>query len=613
MTRLQLLVRPAVFIIGLISAAAAASAAAPPADENGPWPAPVKNFVAPAPGEHPRLLFRKADLPEIRRRAQTPEGQAIVKRLRVLLNGGDGESMPTVKNGSGKAYGGNAAAKDDAKDPKGGGDEKEPAGGKGELPVGAYTMSHAAGYGMLYQLTGDKKYADLGRQCFELAFGGVRDRDDRYSWKVPGGALRAGPSIGAYALGYDLCYDGWDPDFRRKVAEAFMAYDEGPNMSLESCALGKRQHPGSNHWGAEVGGPALVLLAIKGDPGADDKKVDALLDGSAKCMVRNLTEGFGDHGWFPEGDGPGAISSDTAFVPALQAWRVAGGRDFVTPRPNAPWMTLKWLMGTVPTPVAVGQKPPFPTRGGYPHNVWARQGMSGSGTFAQGFGAVADEHKPALLWLYNHTFKAGDEKAGAPFDLVSPYPHRAVLSLVNWPLGMEEKDPGAVMPRAVQDKKYAYYMFRNRWQDKNDVVVTMLLKTSKGNGSVPAGEVIVIGMGKQASFPVKVSGAPTSFEATATGGVVSTSAGSFGADFSGASGADALLVLAGPIKGQAKGLNVQQVAAGKNTFVVMTLQKGEPPKATADGDNLVVGGQTVSYDGQKVTFARSAPAATRGQ
>ena len=244
MNRLPLAYRQALTLTLFVMAKAAM--AAPPADAGGPWPAPVAGFVAPALGEHPRLLFRKADLPEIRKRAQTPEGQAVVKRLRVLLNGSDGESMPTVMNGSGKAYGGNTAKKDagDGKEAKEGKEGEEAKGGaKGELPVGAYTISHAAGYGMLYQLTGEKKYADLGRQCFEKAFEGVRDRDDRYSWKVPGGALRCGPSIGAYALGYDLCYDGWDTEFRKKVAEAFMHYDEGPNMSLESCRAGQAAAP----------------------------------------------------------------------------------------------------------------------------------------------------------------------------------------------------------------------------------------------------------------------------------------------------------------------------------------------------------------------------------
>jgi hypothetical protein len=541
--------------------------------DEGPWPADVKGFVPPQPGEHPRLLFRKGDLPELKRRAATPEGQAIIKRLRVLLNGSDGESMPKEYN----------------------------TGGAKDLPLGGYTMSHAAGFGLLYQLTGEKKYADLGRKCFEKAFEGVRDRDNRYSFRKPDGALRCGPSLGAYAIGYDLCCDGWDADFRRRVVDEFMKYDEGLHCSLAACAKGLRQHPGSNHWGAEIGGPAMLLLAIKGDPGADDKLIDTLLAENAKCFIRNLTQGFGDHGWFPEGDGPGTISSDTSFVPAIQAWRVAGGKDFVAPRPNAQWMTMKWVMQTVPVPVAVGQKPPFPIRGGYPHNVWARDGWSGSGAFCQGFGAITDAQKPALLWLYNHTFKAGDDKAGCPCDTVSPYPHRAVLALVNWPFGMAEENPAKVLPKAVEDKRWAFYAWRNKWEGPDDIVITALLKTSKGNGSVPGGEIMVIGLGKKMTFPVKVTGDPKFFAATATGGVVSTAAGSFGVDFSGASGADALLVLAGPVKG---GKGLQTIEAGKNTFTIVTLQKDAAPQARADGDNLVVGGQTVSYDGQKITFAK---------
>ena len=41
------------------------------ADGDGPWPAAVAGFVPPQPGEHPRLLFRKADLPKLKARGQT--------------------------------------------------------------------------------------------------------------------------------------------------------------------------------------------------------------------------------------------------------------------------------------------------------------------------------------------------------------------------------------------------------------------------------------------------------------------------------------------------------------------------------------------------------------
>ena len=87
--------------------------------------------------------------------------------------------MPAVKNDMTTAYG------------KEGGPKPR----RDEWPEGTYSISHAAGFGFLYQITGDQRYAELGRECFQWAFEGVRDRDReaRYSWKNPGGALRAGP------------------------------------------------------------------------------------------------------------------------------------------------------------------------------------------------------------------------------------------------------------------------------------------------------------------------------------------------------------------------------------------------------------------------------------
>ena len=63
------------WLVVLALLGAMASVATAQADQS-PWPADVKGFVPPAPGEHPRLLFRKSDLPELRKRAATPEVRA---------------------------------------------------------------------------------------------------------------------------------------------------------------------------------------------------------------------------------------------------------------------------------------------------------------------------------------------------------------------------------------------------------------------------------------------------------------------------------------------------------------------------------------------------------
>lgn len=49
--------------------------------DDRPWFIQVPGFKPPQADEHPRLFFRKADVPELRRRAQTPEGKQIVARL----------------------------------------------------------------------------------------------------------------------------------------------------------------------------------------------------------------------------------------------------------------------------------------------------------------------------------------------------------------------------------------------------------------------------------------------------------------------------------------------------------------------------------------------------
>ena len=144
---------------------------------------------------------------------------------------------------------------------------------------GVYTFGHAAGYGLLYQLTQDRKYAEFGRQCFEKALAGVRDRDDRYSFRRPGGALRAGPTLGWYAVGYDLCYDGWDEATRKKFGRAIVEYCEqfkNKKVDLEALARGTMP-PGSNHFGMQIGGASLALLAVTGEPWVDQERIGTLL------------------------------------------------------------------------------------------------------------------------------------------------------------------------------------------------------------------------------------------------------------------------------------------------------------------------------------------------
>lgn len=543
-----------------------------------PWPADVPGFVAPAPGEHPRLFFRKGDLPALRAKAESPEGRAIVARLRKLLDGADGNAMPKQHRPEDAPYG----------------DRSQPV----ELPEGAYTMSHAAGYGLLYQLTGDRRYADLGRECFEWAWRGIRDRDakGRYAWKDPQGALRAGVALGWYAVGYDLCCDGWDEAFRMKAAQAIQDYNEGSFQSLPELARGARHHPGSNHWGMQVGGAALALLAIKDDPGVDVKKISPLLEQNAKCMIRNMTEGFGDGGFFAEGDGTGSMSSHIVFLPALQAWRTAGGKDFISARPNAQWMALRWFAQAVSRD---GTADFWPQRGGYPHNIWARGDLSGAGYFSIAFGVVEPRARAGVLGYYNRFFMAADTKAGTPCDTVSPYPHHAVLSLVNWPVGVEAIDPAKAWPLAFHDSKHQFFLIRNRYLDDNDIVITHLGANVRGFIRAPADRQIQIrALGKKFGWG-RLPGKITAFQTRDDGStVVQTADDCLGVDFSGAGGLDALIALTGEHgepKAQLGGRTVSFLLLGKNK---------QPPEVRVEGDRALIGEQSVRLEQGRIVFGR---------
>lgn len=564
----------------LILSSGVALAGAPDIELPADWPATVPNFKPVAPGEHPRLLFRKDDLPALRARAETLEGKLILQRLRLMLDGDGGTSLPARQTMKGKPTTDGAGPLDRA-------------------PIGSVqTFSHVAGYGLLYHLTGDRRYAELSRQAMDLALDGFRDRDQRYSFRQPYGALRAGPSIGWYALGYDLAYDGWDPEYRQKVAKILANYNEGGWEQLPKLVRGARQHPGSNHWGMQVGGAAMVLLAIMNDPGVDNAGISELLEASAKSMIINMTMGFGDGGFFAEGDGTGSMSSHIIFLTALQAWSTAAGKDFVTPRPNALWMADKWFFLTQSN----AGRPVFqPKRGGYPHNIWARNNISGGGYFSIGMGIGNDDHRSALAWYYDHFgFKDRDLKAGTPYDCLSAYPHHAILAFVNWPIGKPVKPMDGIMAHAYRDTKWGFYAWRNRWQNQDDVIISILTRRAKGNMDAKAENTLsILTRGAVRKWGGINGGFVGDYAPKPDGStIMMTGDGScLAVDFSKASGADAMLVMTGP---GAPKETVLEVGGTKLSFLFF----GAAATPQVRDNTVVVGAQTIRCDSGRIVLLK---------
>ena len=167
-------------------------------------PQPVAaGFVPFAAGEHPRTLFRKSELAALRAKAQTPFGQAMIEKI------------------------------------------------KG--------CNDAVGLAFLYQITGQKSYADRAYAAT------VKTMDDRN-----GGPFALGRFWGyrtsVVGVAYDLCYDAWTAEQREEV-ENYL------DWILYKCL--HRQHrvgtvnwqPGSNYTVVIHAGNGIAALALWGEKG----------------------------------------------------------------------------------------------------------------------------------------------------------------------------------------------------------------------------------------------------------------------------------------------------------------------------------------------------------
>ncbi len=278
-----------------------------------------------------------------------------------------------------------------------------------------------------------------------------------------------------------------------------------------------------------------------------------------------------------------------------------------------------------------GGMPSLPHRGTYGNDgLYSRagDGLSHAAEFAYGLGAVPKAYVPAVLWQYKHVIEPWEATQqdfrpaeGEGCWNAFYYPHRAVYAFVNWPVGVEPKNPAEVMPKAMVDTVHGYFVSRAGWADGGDVLVTNLLNNGQeGYHRVKDdGKISIWGLGLRGQWSTDFRRGRTVHYAAAEDGSTVTGLAKDGwvrwlaVDLSGASGAPLVLVGvgkgfdAGKLRARSEGnrsLEATTVKAGDVTYTVVILAKGAPPEATADGDGVKVGGQRYAYDSKALTMAR---------
>ena len=108
-------------------------------------------------------------------------------------------------------------------------------------------------------------------------------------------------------------------------------------------------------------------------------------------------------------------------------------------------------------------------RGTYGGDELYQYGIRAS--FAQGFGAVPEQYRRAMLWTYDTFFH---QRQTIKTWNATTVPMWAAFAFLNWPMGETPQNPTEVLPHILVDTDHGYYVARNRWQDSNDIIVTFL-------------------------------------------------------------------------------------------------------------------------------------------
>jgi hypothetical protein len=226
--------------------------------------------------------------------------------------------------------------------------------------------------------------------------------------------------------------------------------------------------------------------------------------------------------------------------------------------------------------------------------------MSGAGYFALGLAAVSPAERGALNWCYDRFLADADAAAGTPYDTTSVYPQYAVAAFVNWPVGESARDPNELLPHVYRDATSGFFCWRDRWQDGDDTVITVLTNEVRGYMGAKADRSFALNSRSRQLRWGTVNGGPVRHWSASPRGQTSSltlaDGTGFAVDFSGASGANLMLVTTGKAEGQT-------VRVGDAEFTFCFPNTDRPPVIRVAADAVVVGGQRVTLTRGNLTLA----------
>ena len=395
-------------------------------------------FVPPRAGEHPRLIFRKRDLPALRKRMATPEGGAIMEML---------------KTRSPLRY--------------------------PQQVTDRRASWMAANWGAIYQLTGDASAAVKARRI-------VMDQVVKRPMPLDRTDIQHAPRLLGLALAYDLCYDAWETPFRTLITEYLRRTAEDlhrgvvDGVTMSDLVADPWRHQNAIRM-ACVGCAAVALVGEKGADGKEIAEAAPLARIAERDVLLYLRWGLAASGGGIEGAFQKDLALANGVLQFLQADRVALGRDLAEVNP---FLLAGHVLEAMPA-----------AAGGWDFGI-SSISIQASGRWPMGLGSAPRAFVPALKWCFDRDVGLAGQ---GHFDCT--YPYQAAYALANYPFDAAAKPPGEVLPLFVPDPGRGRFALRNRWKDADDILATLNLRSMPlpglhGRHVPPAGHLRIVGLGR---------------------------------------------------------------------------------------------------------------------
>ena len=394
-------------------------------------PAETANAAYRAAGQ-PHLVFGPADVAVLRVRAEQPRGREIVEQVR-------------------RALGITAAASGPASRPA------EVLRRTNGLDGEAYV---AAGWALLYRLTGRKEQADKAGEW-------ARQAAETPAVNPAAGIPR---KLAGLAVAYDLACEAWPDDVRRTVAEYLRHqarqiatfrrdYRLPWRLSVRPWAV---QGPYDYRLAMSRAAAGLAMLAVRPDlDAAEARQVDEWLGLVERSLARFCRRGIGETGC-----GAGNFGYDEVMetlLPFCQAFRRAAGRDLAPgsgAASAAVWgMMTRGASFSLPREATCGHWLPF------------------------ALGVLPPGHLP----LVRHYLAAN--------PCVVPTPYHGLFALLNLP----PDGPAAAaadLPLSLEDRRMGGYVFRSGWGDRRHFVTVVRRAAGPFPAAHLSGDLRVFGLGR---------------------------------------------------------------------------------------------------------------------